>query len=51
MGRSGKLQLRRDLKALWERYEAIKDSPEAEDKEEAKRLLRQHEHVRMELID
>ncbi len=46
-----KLELRRDLRALRERWQAIKDSSQPEDKKEAARLLRLHEDVRMQLID
>jgi hypothetical protein len=46
-----KRELRRDLRALHERYLAIKDSEKPEDRKEAARLLRLHENVRMQLID
>jgi len=46
-----RVELKRDLRALHERYLAIKDSDRLEDKKEAARLLRLHENVRMQLID
>ena len=48
---TNRVELKRDLRALHERYLAIKDSEEPQDKEEAARLLRLHENVRMQLVD
>jgi len=48
---TNRVELKRDLRALQERYSAIKDSEEPQDKEEAARLLRLHENVRMQLVD
>jgi hypothetical protein len=48
---TNRVELKRDLRALRERYLLIEDSEEPEDKEEKVRLLRLHEDVRMQLID
>ena len=44
-------ELRRDLRALGERYAALKDSEKPEDKEEATRLLTLHENIRQQLME
>ena len=46
-----KRQLRKDLRAVQERYLEIRDSTNPEDVEEVRRLMRQHEHLRLELLD
>lgn len=49
--RVNRVELKRDLRALNERYLAIKDSDRLEDKKEAARLLQLHENVRMQLME
>jgi hypothetical protein len=45
------VELKSDLRALNERYLAIKDSDKIEDKKETARLLQLHENVRMQLME
>jgi hypothetical protein len=47
----GKREMRRELKAIRVRFKEIKDSKKPEDKAEVVQLMRQHEHLRMVLID
>jgi len=46
-----KAQMRRQLKAIRERYIEIADSEKPEDRDEIGRLMREHEHLRLELLD
>lgn len=43
--------MRRQLKAIRERYLEIAESEKPEDREEVHRLMKQHEHLRLELLD
>lgn len=44
-------ELKRDLRALGQRYRGIMESREPEDVKEAARLLQLHEKVRMQLVE
>ena len=46
-----KAEMRRQLRAIRERYLEIADSEKPEDKEEIRTLMRQHEHLRLESLD
>ena len=46
-----KEQMRRELQAIRERYLEIADSAKPEDREEVTRLMRDHERLRLALLD
>ena len=46
-----KAEMRRQLKAIRERYLEIAESEKPEDRQEVSRLMKEHEFLRLELLD